>query len=47
MSSRLRILHVIHSDAFAGVEQFVRRLAIAQARAHDVRVVGGDAALMC
>lgn len=46
MSDRLRILHVIHSDAFAGVEQFVRRLAIAQAEHHDVRVIGGDPALM-
>ena len=44
--NRLRILHVIHSDAFAGVEQFVRRLAIAQAVAHDVRVVGGAPELM-
>ena len=46
MKDRLRILHVIHSDAFAGVEQFVRRLAIAQAGDHDVRVIGGDPALM-
>lgn len=46
MTDRLRILHVIHSDAFAGVEQFVRRLAIAQAAEHDVRVIGGDPALM-
>ena len=46
MTDRLRILHVIHSDAFAGVEQFVRRLAIAQAADHDVRVVGGDPAMM-
>lgn len=46
MSRRLRILHVIHSDEFAGVEQFVRRLATAQSADHDVRVVGGDPALM-
>ncbi|MBO0980982.1 glycosyltransferase family 4 protein [Microbacterium sp. SD291] len=35
------------SDRFAGVERFVLRLAIAQADAgHDVRVAGGDPALM-
>jgi glycosyltransferase involved in cell wall biosynthesis len=40
--SGIRILHAIRSDRFAGVEQFVRRLAIAQAEAgHDVHVVGG------
>ena len=39
----LRILHVIRSTQFAGVEQFVRRLAIAQSAAgHSVAVVGGD-----
>jgi glycosyltransferase involved in cell wall biosynthesis len=38
----LRILHAIRSDGFAGVEQFVCRLAIAQAsRGHDVTVIGG------
>ncbi len=38
----LRILHVIRSGEFAGVEQFVRRLASAQAGAgHRVAVVGG------
>lgn len=38
----LRILHVIVSDRFAGVEQFVRRLAIVQATdGHDVFVAGG------
>jgi glycosyltransferase involved in cell wall biosynthesis len=46
VNDRLRILHVIHSRAFAGVEQFVRRLAVAQAADHDVRVVGGDPTLM-
>ncbi len=47
MSDRLRILHVVHTQQFAGVEQFVRRLAIAQAAAgHSVRVIGGDAAHM-
>lgn len=41
----LRILHVIRSGEFAGVEQFVRRLASAQAAAgHKVAVVGGAAA---
>ena len=35
MSKRLRILHVIHSDEFAGVEQFVRRLATAQSADHE------------
>jgi len=39
----LRILHVIRSSQFAGVEQFVRRLAIAQSVAgHSVAVVGGE-----
>lgn len=43
----LRILHVLRSSEFAGVEQFVRRLAIAQAgEGHTVAVVGGDARLM-
>lgn len=42
MTPGLRILHAIRSDAFAGVEQFVRRLAIAQAAArHTVTVAGG------
>ncbi len=40
---RLRILHTICTDEFAGVEQFVLRLAVAQAAAgHDVSVAGGD-----
>ncbi|WP_404430590.1 glycosyltransferase family 4 protein [Microbacterium lacus] len=43
----LRILHVVRSDRFAGVEQFVRRLAIAQAAAgHTVWVAGGSEADM-
>lgn len=43
MNDALRILHVIRSDAFAGVERHVANLAAAQARAgHRVRVVGGD-----
>lgn len=38
----LRILHTVASDRFAGVEQFVRRLATAQAaHGHRVTVVGG------
>lgn len=44
MSGPLRILHVVSSDRFAGVEQFVRRLAIRQATdGHDVSVYGGAA----
>ncbi|MEV8368597.1 glycosyltransferase family 4 protein [Microbacterium sp. NPDC064584] len=43
MNRPLRILHAIRSDGFAGVEQFVRRLAVAQAEAGDrVHVIGGD-----
>ena len=42
MNRPLRILHAIRSDGFAGVEQFVLRLAIAQAAdGHDVAVIGG------
>ena len=42
MTDPLRILHAIRSDGFAGVEQFVLRLAIAQAAdGHDVAVIGG------
>lgn len=38
----LRIVHAVRSDRFAGVEQFVRRLAIAQAHAGaTVHVIGG------
>ena len=41
-ATALRILHAIRSDGFAGVEQFVLRLAIAQAAdGHDVAVIGG------
>lgn len=43
----MRILHAISSDRFAGVEQFVRRLAIAQAGdGHEVAVLGGAASQM-
>ena len=42
MTGPLRIVHAISSDRFAGVEQFVRRLAIRQARdGHTVTVFGG------
>jgi glycosyltransferase involved in cell wall biosynthesis len=44
--ARLRILHVVQSARFAGVERFILRLAMAQARDHDVRVIGGDPAHM-
>ncbi len=45
--STLRILHAIRSDGFAGVEQFVLRLAIAQAATGNaVRVIGGDPSRM-
>lgn len=47
MSRPLRILHAIRSDGFAGVEQFVLRLAIAQsASGHHVSVIGGAAERM-
>jgi glycosyltransferase involved in cell wall biosynthesis len=47
MTDRLRILHAIRSDRFAGVEQFVRRLAVRQAQdGHEVTVIGGAAAHM-
>ncbi|MFC4139882.1 MULTISPECIES: glycosyltransferase family 4 protein [unclassified Microbacterium] len=43
----LRILHLVISDRFAGVEQFVLRLAQQQAEAgHEVHVAGGDPARM-
>lgn len=46
-ASKLRILHAIRSDGFAGVEQFVLRLASAQAHAgHHVHVIGGDPSRM-
>lgn len=39
----MRILHVVDSDAFAGVERHVARLARAQSsHGHDVRVLGGE-----
>jgi glycosyltransferase involved in cell wall biosynthesis len=38
-----RIVHVVRSDGFAGVERFVARLALEQSRqAHPVAVIGGD-----
>lgn len=38
----LRIVHAVASDRFAGVEQFVLRLASAQAtQGHEVTVIGG------
>lgn len=43
----MRVLHVIRSDGFAGVERHVVTLASAQARlGHEVAVVGGDPGLM-
>lgn len=43
----MRILHAIRSNGFAGVEQFVVRLAIAQSDAgNSVHVLGGDPARM-
>lgn len=43
----MRILHVTVSDRFAGVEQFIRRLAAVQAAdGHEVFVAGGDARRM-
>lgn len=43
----MRVVHVICSDAFAGVERHVARLAGAQARAgDDVVVIGGATAAM-
>jgi glycosyltransferase involved in cell wall biosynthesis len=42
VSGGLRILHAIRSDGFSGVEQFVLRLAAAQAAdGHEVAVIGG------
>ena len=47
MTEPLRILHAIRSDGFAGVEQFVLRLARAQAAdGHRVAVIGGATARM-
>lgn len=43
----MRVLHVIHSDAFAGVERHVAQLAGAQAaRGDQVVVIGGDQSRM-
>lgn len=43
----LRITHAVRSGRFAGVEQHIRRLAIAQAASgDDVHVIGGDPARM-
>jgi glycosyltransferase involved in cell wall biosynthesis len=43
----MRILHVVHSDAFSGVERHVAVLAGAQVTAgHNVVVIGGDPAAM-
>lgn len=42
MSRPLRLVHAVRSDAFAGVEQFVLRLALRQAQdGHRVHVIGG------
>lgn len=42
MTRPLRIVHAIRSDGFSGVEQFVLRLALAQAAdGHRVTVIGG------
>lgn len=42
-TSPLRILHVVCTDAFAGVERHIATLAADQAaRGHEVQVVGGD-----
>lgn len=39
----MRIVHVVQSPAFAGVERHVIQLASAQAdRGHQIRVIGGD-----
>jgi len=47
VNGRLRILHAVRSDGFAGVEQFVLRLALAQAAdGHEVAVIGGAAERM-
>ena len=47
MNTPLRILHAVCTDEFAGVEQFILRLALAQsADGHDVSVAGGDPARM-
>lgn len=39
----MKVLHVIQSDAFAGVERHVAQLAAAQSQLGDqVVVIGGD-----
>lgn len=43
----MKVIHVVHSNAFAGVERHVAQLASAQAaRGDDVVVIGGDQTLM-
>lgn len=43
----MRVLHVVRSDTFAGVERHIATLAAVQSRrGHDVTVVGGSGALM-
>lgn len=39
---RLRVVHIVQTDSFAGVERYVANLASEQAkRGHSVRVIGG------
>ncbi len=43
----MRVLHAVRSDAFAGVERYVARLAEAQSeRGDSVLVIGGDSGAM-
>ena len=42
----MRVLHVVCSDGFAGVERHVALLAAAQRAAATVVVIGGDPASM-
>ena len=47
MPDRLRIVHAVRSDGFAGVERYIARLADQQhANGHQVTVIGGEPALM-
>jgi glycosyltransferase involved in cell wall biosynthesis len=47
VNAPLHVLHAVRSDGFAGVEQFVLRLALAQAAdGHEVAVIGGAAERM-
>lgn len=47
MSDRLRIVHAVRSDGFAGVESYIGQLAKVQvASGHQVSVIGGDPAMM-